>query len=90
MQLILGKNIKYLYRYENPDGSITITLNPRQETDLVHSYRLIADEGYELYYLEENQHTSVLDVNTFIGWTQEEIVVEPETDTLESIEQEDY
>ena len=66
-------NIKFLYRYENADGSISITPNQRNEGDTVHAYRLIADEEYELYYNGENQHTTVLDVESVDGWTQEPI-----------------
>ena len=66
-------NIKPLYRYENADGSISITPNKRNEGDEVYSYRLIADEGYELYYNGENQHCSVLDVKDTSGWTQEQV-----------------
>lgn len=63
-------NIKPLYRYENADGSISITPYKRNESDTIHAYRLIADEGYELYYNGENQHCSVLDVKDTSGWTQ--------------------
>lgn len=38
-----------LYRYDNTDGSITVTPNKRNDTDTPHAYRLIADEGMELY-----------------------------------------
>lgn len=70
------KNIKPLYRYENKDGSISITPIQRNEGGIVHGYRLIADEGCELYYNGENQHTIVLDVFDTDGWTQE-MVEEP-------------
>ena len=66
-------NIKFLYRYENADGSISITPIQRNEGDTVHAYRLIADDEYELYYNDENQHTTVLDVESVDGWTQEPI-----------------
>ena len=66
-------NIKPLYRYENADNSISITPIQRNEGDSIHAYRLIADERYELYYNGENQHTTVLDVPTVDGWTQEPI-----------------
>ena len=66
-------NIKPLYRYENADGSITITPVQKNEGDTVHAYRLIADEGHELYYNGENQHCSVLDKFDVSGWTQEVI-----------------
>lgn len=70
-------NIKPLYRYENADGSISITPIQRSESDTIHAYRLIADEEYELYYNGENKHCSVLDVKDTSGWTQEPIS-EPE------------
>lgn len=63
-------NIKPLYRYENADGSISITPIKRNEGDEIYSYRLIADEGYELYYNGENQHATVIDVKVIDGWTQ--------------------
>lgn len=64
-------DIRPLYRYENEDNSITITPIQRNEGDAVHSYRLVADDGYELYYEGENQHTTVIDVNDIEGWSQE-------------------
>jgi hypothetical protein len=66
-------NIRLLYRYENADGSISITPIKRNEGDEIYSYRLIADEGYELYYNGENQHATVIDVEAVDGWTQEPI-----------------
>ena len=66
-------NIKPLYRYENADGSISVTPIQRNEGDTIHAYRLIADEGCELYHNGENQHCSVLDVFDISGWTQEQI-----------------
>lgn len=70
-------NIVEIYRYVNNDGSIEHTPNKRYENDTVYKYRLIADEGYELYYNGENQHCSVLDVFSTEGWTQEPISEEP-------------
>lgn len=64
-------NIKPLYRYENADSSISITPIQRNEGDTIYGYRLIADEGYELYYNGENQYTTVIDVKAVDGWTQE-------------------
>lgn len=66
-------NIKPLYRYVNADGSISITPIKRNEGDDIHGYRLIADEGYELYHNGENQHATVLDVKDISGWTQEKM-----------------
>lgn len=76
-------NIKPLYRYENADGSISITPNKRNEGDTVHGYRLIADEGYELYYNGENTHATVIDVESVDGWTQEPIPEEPSEEARE-------
>lgn len=70
-------DIKPLYRYENTDGSVSITPIQRNEGDPIHAYRLIADEGYELYHNGENRHCSVLDVKDTSGWTQEPISEEP-------------
>lgn len=71
-------NIKPLYRYENPNGSISITPIQRNEGDAIHAYRLIADEGYELYHNGENTQLTVIDVETVEGWTQEIIeITEP-------------
>lgn len=66
-------NIKSLYRYENADGSISITPIQRNEGDEIHAYRLIADEGYELYFNGENQHATVVDVKSVDGWSQKPI-----------------
>ena len=89
MQLT-DKNITPLYRYEEADGSVTITANKRNEGDEIHSYSLVADEGYELYCNGENQHTSALYVKNFDGWTQEvaEEPVEPSDD--EATEQDNF
>lgn len=87
MQLT-DKNITPLYRYEEADGSVTITPNKRNEADEIHSYSLVADEGYELYYNGENQHTSALYVDDFSGWTQEE-AEEPSEGEMEATSYED-
>lgn len=71
-------NIKPLYRYENEDKSVSITPNKRNEGDEIHSYSIVADEGYELYYNGENQHTSALYVPSIEGWTMELMEVEPD------------
>lgn len=77
MQLT-DKNITPLYRYEEADNSVTITSNKRNEDDKIHSYSLVADEGYELYYNGENQHISALYVADFEGWSQELALEEEE------------
>ena len=66
-------DIRPLYRYENADGSITITPIQRDEGDIIHQYRLVADNDYELYYNDENQYTVVIVVFDIEGWTQEEM-----------------
>lgn len=70
-------NIKPLYRYENENGSITITPIKQNEGDTVHAYRLIADEGYELYHEGENTQATVIDVENTSGWSQELVPIEP-------------
>lgn len=62
---------KPLYRYEEDDGSIVITPEKRNENDEIAEYRLIARDGFELYYNGENRHATVLDVESLDGWTQE-------------------
>lgn len=64
-------DIRPLYRYENENNSITITPIQRNEGDAIYSYRLVADEGCELYYKGENQHTTVIDVKDTEEWSQE-------------------
>ena len=73
-------NIKPLYRYENADGSISITPNKRNEGDEIHSYSIVADEEYELYHNGENQHITSLYVKDTSGWTQELMPEEPSDD----------
>lgn len=64
-------DIRPLYRYEEENNSITITPIQRNEGDAIYSYRLVADDGYELYYEGENQHTTVIDVKDTEKWSQE-------------------
>lgn len=66
-------NIKPLYRYENADHSITITLNQKSINDLIYGYRIIADENYELYFKGKNKRIRILDVLSTEGWTQEPV-----------------
>ena len=75
-------NYVYLYRYFNEDGSISVGPIKRNETDEPYKYRIIADEGYELYFDGFNQHATVMDVFSLEGWTQFEIQ-EEENDDLE-------
>lgn len=63
-------NYKYLYRYVNEDGFISVGPIKRNEADEPYKIRLIADEGYELYFDGFNQHTTVIDVFSMEGWTQ--------------------
>lgn len=79
-------NIKSLYRYENADGSVTITPIQKNEGDTIHAYRLIANEGHELYYNGKNRHYRVLDVCDISGWTQEAIDVENASSTYSDTE----
>lgn len=76
-------NITPLYRYVEADNSVIITPNKRNEGDEIHSYSIVADEGYELYYNGENQHTSALYVKDTSGWTQE-LIPEPEEPSEET------
>ena len=43
-----------LYEYINEDNSIEITPNPHNPDDISNGYRLIAENGMELYYNETN------------------------------------
>lgn len=75
-------NYVYLYRYFNEDGSISVGPIKRNETDEPYKLRILADEGYELYFDGYNQHATVMDVFSLEGWTQFEIQ-EEENDDLE-------
>ena len=71
-------DIRPLYRYEEENNSITITPIQCNESDAIHSYRLVADDGYELYYEGENQHITVIDVKDIESWSQEVIELNAE------------
>ena len=63
-------NIIVLYRYIRPDGGTTV--GPYKPTvEYTQLYRLVANDGYVLYYNGEYYGASVLDVDSLIGWTQE-------------------
>lgn len=49
-----------LYRYEDENGVVTITPNPRKETDIPSRLRLVADEGMLL--TDGNTKTPVVDI----------------------------
>lgn len=49
-----------LYRYEDENGVVTITPNPRTETDTPSRLRLVADEGMIL--TDGNTETPVVDI----------------------------
>ena len=69
-------NYVYLYRYFNEDGSVSVGPIKRNETDEPYKLRIIADEGYELYFDGFNQYATVMDVFSMEGWTQELIPIE--------------
>lgn len=75
-------NYKYLYRYVNEDGFISVGPIKRKEADEPYKIRLIADEGYELYFDGFNQHTTVIDVFSMEGWTQYPIPEEEEENEI--------
>ena len=76
-------NITPLYRYVDENGSIIHTPDKRNEGDEIYKYSLVADEGYELYYNGENQHTSALYVKDIEGWSQEVIELNAEEERKE-------
>lgn len=67
-----------LYRYVEDDGSITVTPNKRNDNDLIHKYRLIADEGKAL--TDGENVTSVVDVSIDdVGkWSETDIPIASE------------
>lgn len=69
---------KPLYRYEEPDGSIVITPDKRNEWDELDSYSITAYDGFELYYYGENRRASALYVDSLEGWTQRPKAYDPE------------
>ena len=62
---------KELYRYEELDGSVTVTPNKRNDTDVVYKYRLVADENAIL--VNGDNQTQVVDVaiNEVDLWVEE-------------------
>lgn len=67
-----------LYRYVEVDNSITVTPNKRNDNDLIHKYRLIADEGKAL--TDGENIASVVDVSIDdVGkWTEIDAPIEGE------------
>lgn len=65
-----------LYRYVEQDGSITVTPIKRSDTDTVHKYRLIADDGKAL--TDGENVASVVDVSIDdVGkWTEIDAPIE--------------
>lgn len=62
-----------LYEYVNEDNSVEVTPNPRTSEDTASGYRLIAENGMELYYNENNTHSAVRDVEQPEGWSEQTI-----------------
>lgn len=58
-----------LYKYEGERGEVIITPNQRNENDIPHMLRLIADEGMEL--VNEDIRTCCVDVYSAEGWVEE-------------------
>lgn len=57
-----------LYKYENQDGSTTITPNRRNPDDEIYCYRLIADEGKLLK--KGDVITPCIDTHEVEGWIE--------------------
>ena len=81
--------IKNLYRYEEQDGSITVTPNKRDPADIPAFYRLIADEGYDLIHGDdEDTRCYCVDVN--VGeeseWNEVEIIPDEYTEAIDPVE----
>lgn len=60
-----------LYEYFNEDNSVEITPNPHNPEDISNGYRLIAENGMELYYNETNTQATVRDVEQLEGWSEQ-------------------
>lgn len=77
-----------LYKYDNADKSVTVTPNKRNDTDTPHAYRLIADEGMELYNGEISTLCIDVPLNEDISKWIEREYVEPPID--EEATEQDY
>ena len=75
-----------LYRYENSDGSVSVTPTKRDESDEVWSYRVIADEGKGI--TDGNIVTECIDTHTPAEWSDCEIDDDEagEADFLDALE----
>lgn len=58
--------IKLLYKYERPDGGITVSLK-EPDTPYTTMYRMIADEG-KLITINNVDTYSVVDADNVDGW----------------------
>ena len=65
-----------LYRYVEQDGSITVTPNKRYDNDLIHKYRLIAEEEKTLF--NGTDYAPVVDVikSDVDKWTETDIPID--------------
>lgn len=57
-----------LYRYERPEGGITVSPVRPNDIEFAIKYRLIADEGMIL--TDGENMTSCIDVDNPAGWTE--------------------
>lgn len=65
-----------LYRYERPEGGVTVSPVRPNDTEFAIKYRLIADEGMIL--TDGENMTSCVDVDNPEGWTEIEAPEEDE------------
>lgn len=65
-----------LYRYVEADGSITVTPNKRNDNDLIHKYRLIADEGKALTDGENVASVVDVSIDDVSNWTEIDAPIE--------------
>jgi hypothetical protein len=74
-----------LYRYEDENGVVTITPNPRKETDTPSRLRLVADEGMIL--TDGNTKTPVVDIlpEEADNWHE---ITDEEAESLQAVESE--
>ena len=60
-----------LYRYEEQDGSVTITPTQRKKTDKPYKLRLVADEGMVLTNGEVQTYVIDIDFSEEENWREE-------------------
>lgn len=67
-----------LYRYVEEDNSITVTPNKRNDNDLIHKYRLIADKNKTLF--DGENYAPVVDVvsDDVSNWIETDVPIESE------------